>query len=65
VRSSPVIAGDQIVVGSYDDTVYGIDRETGNVRWSLEVGASAATLVVGETVYALSVDGRVVAIGNA
>jgi hypothetical protein len=30
-----------------------------------QVGASASTLVAGETVYAISVDGRVVAIGNA
>ena len=65
VRTSPVVAGDQIVIGSYDGTVYGIDRVTGAVRWSQFVGASASTLVVDETVYAVSVDGRIVAIVNA
>ena len=65
VRTSPVVAGDQLVIGSYDGTVYGIDRFSGSVLWSQQVGASASTLVVGETVYAVSVDGRIVAITNA
>jgi outer membrane protein assembly factor BamB len=53
------------VVGSYDGTVYGIDRGTGEVRWSQEVGSSAAVTIDNGVVYAITIDGRVLAIGNA
>lgn len=47
VFASPTVVGDVVVIGSFDGTVYGIDRESGAERWRAATGgpvrSSAAT----------------------
>jgi outer membrane protein assembly factor BamB len=47
VFATPTVLGDLVVVGSFDGTVYGIERESGSERWRLPTGgpvrSSAAT----------------------
>jgi outer membrane protein assembly factor BamB len=33
IKSSPVVIGDQVLIGSYDETLYGLSARTGAVRW--------------------------------
>ncbi|HSE16810.1 MAG TPA: PQQ-binding-like beta-propeller repeat protein [Pyrinomonadaceae bacterium] len=33
IKSSPVVVGDQVLIGSYDETLYALSARTGTVRW--------------------------------
>jgi eukaryotic-like serine/threonine-protein kinase len=48
VYGQPTIAGDVVLVGSFDGSLFALDRETGGVAWSYAVGAP---IVGGVTVY--------------
>jgi len=48
VYGQPVIAGDVVLVGSFDGVLYALDRESGGVAWSYPVGEA---IVGGVTVY--------------
>lgn len=39
VRSSPVVVGDLVIVGSSDGSLYALRREDGSVRWRFEAGS--------------------------
>ena len=60
VRSSPVIAGATIYIGSGDGTVYAINANTGVVRWRHATGAAVASTpaVANGLVYVNGNDGR-------
>ncbi len=45
-RSQPSIAYGAVYVGSYDGTVYALDRNSGCVRWTFKAGAEVRTAVV-------------------
>ena len=45
-RSQPSIAYGAVYVGSYDGTVYALDRASGCVRWTFKAGAEVRTGVV-------------------
>ena len=62
--SSPVIAGDLLVIGSGDGSVYALDAATGNERWRLETGGRvrASPAVGGGVVFVGSADGVLYAI---
>jgi polyvinyl alcohol dehydrogenase (cytochrome) len=45
-RSQPSIAYGAVYVGSYDGTVYALDRSQGCVRWTFKAGAEVRTAVV-------------------
>ena len=45
-RSQPSMAYGAVYVGSYDGTVYALDRATGCVRWTFKAGAEVRTGVV-------------------
>ena len=45
-RSQPSMAYGAVYVGSYDGTVYALDRTTGCVRWTFKAGAEVRTGVV-------------------
>ena len=36
IKSSPVVADDLVLFGSYDEHFYAVERESGALRWSLE-----------------------------
>ncbi len=60
VRSSPVLAGANIYIGSGDGNVYAIAARTGVVRWRHETGAAVASTpaVANGLVFVTGNDGR-------
>ena len=36
IKSSPVVADDLVLIGSYDEYFYAVDRTTGKLRWKLQ-----------------------------
>jgi eukaryotic-like serine/threonine-protein kinase len=60
VRSSPVVVGGVVYVGSYDKHIYAIDAATGKEKWKHKTRGrvSGSAAVVGQTVYFASEDGR-------
>jgi outer membrane protein assembly factor BamB len=61
VRSSPVLAGSTIYIGSGDGNVYAINATTGAVRWRHATGAAVASTpaVANDLVFVNGNDGRV------
>jgi outer membrane protein assembly factor BamB len=47
IRSSPIIVGGVIYVGSYDENLYAVDLKTGEALWSTDRGS-----IVGSPVFA-------------
>jgi outer membrane protein assembly factor BamB len=62
--SSPVIAGDRVVVGSGDGNVYALDAATGQERWRVETGGRVrSSPAIGDgVVFVGSADGVLYAI---
>jgi outer membrane protein assembly factor BamB len=60
--SSPAVANGRVFVGSAEGTIHAFDAETGAERWAFDAGAPVYLdpVVVGGTVYAGDVAGRVV-----
>jgi outer membrane protein assembly factor BamB len=75
VHSSPALAGDKVVVGSWDGGVYALDAASGEQRWrfqtrteqkiSLMTGIQASPSVDGDTVYIGARDGYFYALDAA
>ncbi|MDZ7729932.1 MAG: PQQ-binding-like beta-propeller repeat protein [Natrialbaceae archaeon] len=54
VRSSPTIADDNILIGSYDYSLYNIDRFSGSLNWKFDTGGfiySSPTVVDGQVYF--------------
>jgi outer membrane protein assembly factor BamB len=62
--SSPVIAGDLVIVGSGDGNVYGLDAATGTERWRVSTGGRvrSSPAIADGTAYVGSADGFLYAI---
>lgn len=67
VRSSPVVTGRLVVVGSDDGGLYAVDRSTGVLVWRLSTGGgvSSSPAVAGASAYVASEDGHVYAVDLA
>ncbi|HEX4254733.1 MAG TPA: PQQ-binding-like beta-propeller repeat protein, partial [Streptosporangiaceae bacterium] len=48
VRSTPVLIGSTLYVGSTDGTLYALDTATGNEQWRVDTGSAIATDLVNE-----------------
>lgn len=61
VRSSPVVVGNTVYVGSTDGRVYALDAASGAVRWQYDAGSSvsATPAVAGGVVVIEAIDGSV------
>ena len=59
VKSSPVVGGGKVFVGSYDGKVYALDMYTGKKVWDFDTGAAveASPLLVDGTLFAGSLNG--------
>lgn len=64
VLSSPLLAGDQLIFGTFDGQLVGLDAGTGRRRWLLPLGAPALSSPVAfdRELYLGLDDGRVVAL---
>ena len=53
IKSSPVLAGDLVLIGSYDTNLYALDAKTGKQRWVVKTEGQvhATPTVVNGTVY--------------
>jgi outer membrane protein assembly factor BamB len=61
IKSSPVIAGQTIYIGSDDDTLYALDLQTGKLQWGASAGSAieAPPLVLDDRVIVGALDGAV------
>jgi eukaryotic-like serine/threonine-protein kinase len=64
IRSSPVVAGGRVYVGSYDSNLYALDAETGALIWkrATEAGICSSPLALNDLVIVGSEDNRVYAL---
>lgn len=53
VRVSPTVVDDTVYLGSQDDHLYAVNRETGTLRWRFDAGSAVQSppTVVGDTAY--------------
>ena len=54
IQASPTVVGDQVIIGSRDASLYGLDRSSGRKIWSFEDGSSwvvSTPAVRGDTVW--------------
>ncbi len=60
IRSTPVVVGDTVYVGSNDHNMYALNAATGQVRWIFETGSwvQSSAAVVNGIVYFGSNDGK-------
>jgi eukaryotic-like serine/threonine-protein kinase len=67
VRSSPIIAGNLLYVGSHDGSLYALNVETGAKKWEFKTGGPVASTpaVAGGLVYFTSGDGNLYALDAA
>lgn len=62
IDASPVIDGDFIFVNSFDDKVYCLSREKGEILWTAPYGGPTTPLVSGAHVFVTSSKGELVAL---
>jgi len=63
VWSSPAVSGNHIYIGSFDNSIYCLDKNTGKLKWKFETGDDvwSSPAVSGDYVYVGSGDGRIYA----
>ena len=64
IDASPLIDGDYIFVNSYDDKVYCLSKEKGEIIWNAPYGGSTTPLVAGDRVFVTSSKGELVALSK-
>lgn len=64
IDASPVIEGNFIYINSYDDKVYCLSKEKGDVIWSSKFGGSSTPLISDDKLYVTSSKGDLVALSK-
>ena len=67
VSTSPIVAGQTVLLGAKDGRVFGLDAQTGAIQWSFRTGddeLSGSPVVVGDTIYVASRNGTRDAMGG-
>lgn len=62
IDGTPVVDGNQIYVAGYDDKLYCISADKGEVLWRVEGGGYSAVTIVGEKLYYPTTNSEVVAL---
>lgn len=62
IDSSPVIDGDVIYINSYDDRVYCVSKDKGDILWSAPFGGISTPLISGEKLLVTSSRGELAAL---
>jgi len=67
IWSTPVVEGDTLYVGSFDNSLYALDIQSGSEKWRFDTEGAVGSipLVYGDTVYAGSFDAHVYAVNAA
>ena len=64
IDSSPVITEDSLIVNSYDDKLYCISKNKGEIIWSANYGGSSTPLVVDDKIFTTSSRGELVSLNK-
>lgn len=64
IDASPVIDGDYIFVNSYDDKIYCLSKDKGEIIWNAPYGGAGTPLISGDKVYGTSSKGELVALAK-
>ena len=64
IDSTPVLNEDRIYVNSYDDKLYCLAKEKGEILWSAPFGGSGTPLIVGDRIFTTSSKGELVALAK-
>ena len=64
IDSSPVLDGDRIYINSYDDKLYCLSTEKGEIIWSAPVGGASTPLIAGDRIYTTSSKGELLAVAK-
>lgn len=64
IDASPVIDGDYIYINSYDDKVYCLLKDKGEIIWNAKYGGSSTPLVTEDKVFVTSSKGEIAALSK-
>jgi outer membrane protein assembly factor BamB len=64
IDSSPVVSDDVLLINSYDDKLYCISKNKGEIIWSVPYGGSSTPLVIEDKVYTTSSRGELLALSK-
>lgn len=62
IDASPIIDGDQIFIAGYDDKLYCVSADKGEVLWRIDQGGYSAVTISGERLYYSTTNGEVLAL---
>jgi len=62
IDASPVIEGDYIYINSYDDKIYCLSKEKGELIWMSPFGGNSTPLIVDDKIYLTSSNGELVSL---
>jgi outer membrane protein assembly factor BamB len=64
IDSSPVITDECILLNSYDDKIYCISKDKGEIVWSSAFGGASTPLVIDQQIYTTSSKGELVSLNK-
>jgi outer membrane protein assembly factor BamB len=64
IDSSPVISDDVLLINSYDDKLYCISKNKGEIIWSAPYGGASTPLVLNDKIYTTSSKGELVSLNK-
>ena len=64
VDATPVLDGDQIYVAGYDDKLYCVSAEKGEILWKIDGGGYSAVTIVGDRIFYPTTNGDVLALNK-
>lgn len=62
IDASPIIDGDQIFIAGYDDKLYCVSADKGEVLWRIDQGGYSAVTISGDRLYYSTTNGEVLAL---
>lgn len=65
IDATPVIDGNQIFIAGYDDKLYCVSADKGEILWRVEGGSYSAVVIWGDKVFYPTTNGEVVALKKA
>ncbi len=64
IDSSPLIDGDYLYINSYDDQIYCLSRNKGEIIWKAPYGGASTPLVIGDRLFTTSSKGELLSLSK-
>ncbi|MBY0553433.1 PQQ-binding-like beta-propeller repeat protein [bacterium] len=64
IDASPVIDGDFIYINSYDDKIYCVSKDKGEIVWTQNFGGASTPLIFQDKIFVVSSKGEIVALSK-